>query len=131
MTALQNAPPARHRLLVVDDDQDSADSICEFIGLSSNWDTEAACGADDAISRAELHPPDMVLVEIEMQGENGFAFASRLWRASERHPVLLSLTGNYRLCTEAAMDSRFSVALMKPLDTGQLLQALASFDEMH
>lgn len=130
MNALQTASP-RHRLLVVDNDQDSADSICEFVGLSSNWDAESACGADEAISRAELNPPDVVLMEIEMQGEDGFAFASRLSEVPGRHPILLSLTGNYRLCSEAAMDSRFSEVLMKPVDTGRLLRLLASLGEVH
>jgi len=135
MSHLQIPPPRsppRHRLLVVDDDRDCADSICEFIALSSDWDVAVACGIEQAILSAEQNPPDVVLMEVEMQGQDGFAFAARL--AQNRHgkaPVMLSLTANEKLCDEASMDTRFSGSLMKPVDTSRLLQVLAQLDALH
>lgn len=124
--------PPRHRLLVVDDDQDCADSICEFIGLSSDWDVVAACGTEQAISSAQLNPPDVVLMEVEMKGQDGFAFAARLAQNRQgKIPVMLSLTANEKLCEEASMDKRFADSLMKPVDTSKLLQILAKLDALH
>ena len=130
------SPPSRatprHRLLVVDDDQDCADSICEFIGLSSDWEAAAACGTEQAISSAQQNPPDVVLMEVEMQGQDGFAFATRLAQNRQgKTPVMLSLTGNGKLCDEASMDRRFADSLMKPVDTSTLLEILATLDAPH
>lgn len=124
----QTHVPATHRLLVVDDDHDCADAICELIRMSSDWEVEAAYGLHDALSHAVAHCPDAVLLDLEMPGGDGLQTADCLLEAlSVRLPQLVAVTGNSNLQLEASSDSRFAGSLLKPPDTAQLLQLLARF----
>lgn len=119
-----------HHLLVVDNDHDCADAICELLRMTSDWEVEAAYGMDDALSHAAARCPDAVLLDLEMPGEDGFRTADCLLAAlSTRLPRLVAVTGNSNLHLEASNDCRFAEALLKPADTAQLLNLLAHFAE--
>lgn len=116
----------RKRLLVIDDDRDYADAMCELLRLTCAWDVDVAYGPEDALSQARSHPPDAVLMDLRMPRMDGFETATRLCEAQREHlPSLIALTGDAQLCREAAEDGRFCEALLKPLDTLRLLGLLA------
>lgn len=117
-----------HRLLVVDNNHDYADSVCELLRLTSDWDIEVAYGCADALSHALAHPPDVVLLDLEMRGTNGFRTADRLCEAMPLQPPrLVAITGNSNLQIEALHDARFADALLKPADAAHLLDIMARF----
>lgn len=127
MSAPPPVPPSRH-LLVVDNDHDCADAICELLRMTSDWEVEAAYDLRDALSHAAAHRPDAVLLDLEMPGGDGFRTADCLIEAlSVSLPRLVAVTGNSNLHQEASNDSRFAEALLKPADTAQLLNLLARF----
>ena len=117
-----------HRLLVVDNDRDCADAMCELLRMTSDWEVEVAYDLHDALSHAAAHRPDAVLLDLEMPGGDGFRTADRLIEAmSVRLPRLVAVTGNSNLQVEASHDARFAEALLKPADTLLLLGLLARF----
>lgn len=122
---LDNLAP-HPRLMVVDSDHDFVDSLCEWIELSSAWEATAAYGPADAIASAEASPPDVILLDLEMQGADGFETADRLERASgSKHSAILALTGNVDLYDAALADPRFAASLLKPADPALLLLILS------
>jgi CheY-like chemotaxis protein len=113
------------RLLVVDDDRDLVDALCEWVSLNSDWTSVAAYGPAEAITRARMVHPDAVLLDMEMGGVDGFDTADRLDVAcGSDHPPLFALTGNPRLRDAAAEDNRFSASMLKPANLEGLLRLL-------
>jgi len=113
------------RLLVVDDDRDLVDALCEWMSLNSDWTSVAAYGPADAVTRAGAMHPDAVLLDMEMEGVDGFDTADRLDVAcGPDHPSLFALTGNPRLRDAAAEDARFSASILKPANLEGLLSLL-------
>ena len=124
--------PSQRRLMVVDNDHDLVDSLCEWIGLSSDWTAVPAYGPADAIAQAGMSPPDIILLDMEMPGADGFETAERLERASgDKHSAILALTGNADLRDAALHDARFTASILKPADPGLLLVLLSSLVPKH
>jgi CheY-like chemotaxis protein len=125
-------PPAQRRLMVVDDDHDLVDALCEWIVLSSDWTVVPAYGPAEAIAQAGTSPPDVILLDMEMPGADGFETAWRLEQASgPKHSAILALTGNADLRDAACRDARFTASLLKPADPGRLLVLLSSLVPRH
>ncbi len=125
-------PPSQRRLMVVDNDHDLVDSLCEWIGLSSDWTAVPAYGWAEAIAQTETSPPDVILLDLEMPGADGFETAGRLEHASgSKHSAILALTGNADLRDAALHDARFTGSILKPADPGRLLVLLSSLVPRH
>ena len=123
---------AYRRLLVVDDDHDLVDALCEWIALSSDWTAVAAYGPDDAVAQTGVAPPDAIILDMEMDGADGFDTAGRLASAAGcKHPALLALTGNSRLRDAASLDARFAASILKPADLEGLLSLLDKVSSPH
>ena len=118
--------------MVVDDDRDLVDALCELISLCSDWTTVGAYGPDDAVAKAGATAPDAILLDMEMDGADGFDTAQRLeLAAGTNHPALFALTGNEWLRDAAALDARFASSMLKPADLGGLLSLLEKVPRAH
>jgi CheY-like chemotaxis protein len=125
-------PASQRRLMVVDNDHDLVDSLCEWIGLSSDWTAVPAYGSAEAIAQAGASPPDVILLDLEMPGADGFETAERLGQASgDKHSAILALTGNADLRDAALRDGRFTASILKPADPGGLLVLLSTLVPRH
>lgn len=126
-------PPAREavkdlptrRILVVDDNRDSADSTGLLLVL---WGHQVRVVYDgpSALRAAAEYRPDVCLIDIGMPGMDGFQLAERL-----RHDSLLpgarliALTGFDREAGEQSNDPRFDAYLLKPVEMAALQEVLA------
>jgi PAS domain S-box-containing protein len=119
-----------HRILVVDDNQDSADSLAMLLELTGH-EVYAAHDGQSAIDAAERHRPDVVLLDIGLPVLNGHDVCRYIrqqpWGESM---ILIALTGwgqdeDRRRSHEAGFDGH----LVKPVDHTQLLALLASLIE--
>jgi len=117
------ADKPRH-LLVVDDNRDHADALCELLDLISDWHSEAAYAVSEAVAQAHVHVPDAVLLDLEMPPSSGFAVADALQEAFEPLPVLLAVSGNSMLLQSASRDKRFARVILKPADPEKLVDCL-------
>jgi CheY-like chemotaxis protein len=119
------APPAPRplRVLVVDDHRDSADSLGHLL-TTLGHDARVAYGGADARAEAASFPPDVVLMDIEMPGEDGYAVARSLCAQLSYRPVRVAVTcfGNLE---GRSRSEGFEHHLLKPLDPAELAPLLA------
>jgi PAS domain S-box-containing protein len=125
-SADQPAPPARRRVLVVDDHRDSADSMAALLRVLGNEVALAHDGAE-AVETAESFRPALILMDIGLPVFNGLEATRRIreqpWGAA---PTIVALTGwgqdSDRLQSRAAgCDGH----LVKPVDFAALERVLA------
>ena len=120
-------PPAlARRILVVDDNEDSAQSLSLLLELKGHEVRTARDGLE-GVECARSFEPDLILLDIGMPGMNGYdacrALREMSWRKA---PVLVALTGwgmekDRRKSSEAGFDWH----LVKPVDPSALLAVLA------
>ncbi|HUF75824.1 MAG TPA: PAS domain S-box protein [Longimicrobiales bacterium] len=120
------------RILVVDDLQDSADTLSLHLEILGH-EAHAAYGGEEALEMAERLRPDVVLLDLGMPEPSGYEVCRRL-RAEPwgREILLIALTGwgqddDRRRTAEAGFDMH----LVKPVDKASLQRALASTDELN
>jgi CheY-like chemotaxis protein len=113
-------------VLVVDDNQNGADSLQQLLEIYGH-ESRAAYDGESALRLAREFRPDVVLLDLGMPGLDGYQVARRLRRDEGLHDALLvALTGygseeDRRLSAEAGFDAH----LLKPADLGQLQRLLA------
>jgi CheY-like chemotaxis protein len=119
------APPTRAlRILVVEDNTDSAEVLAFMLELSGHTVQTAADGPT-ALAAAHAFQPQVVLCDIGLPGMSGYEVAARLReQAAFQQTVLIALTGygqeDDRWQAEAA---GFNQHLTKPVEP-ELLEAL-------
>jgi signal transduction histidine kinase len=115
------------RILVVDDNQDSACSMTLLLELQGHQ-VQVAHAGHTALAMASESPPDVILLDIGMPGMNGYEVARQL-RAQDKFAdtLLIAVTGYGRASdvkqTEAA---GFDHHLVKPIDYEKLQSLLAA-----
>jgi signal transduction histidine kinase/CheY-like chemotaxis protein len=121
-------PPEKKplRILVVEDNLDSAESLRMFLELFGHGVTLAHTGPD-GVEAAKALRPDVVLCDIGLPGMDGFAVAGTLRRHPETAATrLIAVTGyGQEEDRRRALSAGFDVHLVKPVDPQKLLGYLA------
>ena len=119
---------SRHaRILIVDDNTDSADSLAMLLRITGN-ETYTAHDGLGAIEAVEKHRPDVVLLDIGLPKLNGHDVCRRVReQAWGKNIVLIAVTGwgqdeDRRKSHEAGFDGH----LVKPVDHERLSELLRS-----
>lgn len=60
---------AKRKILVVEDDESIAENLMEILELSGEYKTDTAPSADKAIKKLDEFKPDLVLLDINIQGD--------------------------------------------------------------
>jgi CheY-like chemotaxis protein len=113
------------RILIVDDNPDSADA-CAMVLEMSGHEARAVYSGDKALALLDDFKPQIGLIDLGMPGMDGYELARRL-RTTETGPqmVLIALTGwdgaQVKADTKAA---GFDDHLCKPVDLAALQQHL-------
>jgi len=123
-TATRMAPT---RILVVDDNQDSADSLGLLLKLMGN-DVRIAHDGLAAVDAAQEFEPRVVLLDIGLPMINGFEAAQKIRRLpGGDRVVLIALTGwGEPEDRERSKQAGFDHHLVKPLDPDVLTRLLTS-----
>jgi CheY-like chemotaxis protein/anti-sigma regulatory factor (Ser/Thr protein kinase) len=118
-------PAAPRRVLVVDDNHDSAQLMALLLGFSGH-DVRLAHDGLQAVEAAAAFQPQVVLLDIGLPKLNGYEVAQRIRTRPGVQPVLVALTGwgqaEDRRKSSAA---GFDVHLVKPVDHDVLTKLLA------
>jgi len=115
------------RILIVDDNADSADSLAMILNHSGHM-AEPVYGAADALARAAAFDPEIVLLDIGLPGIDGYEVARRLRdRGSNARLIALSGYGQPEH-VRRAQDAGFDAHLVKPVDLQRLLRNLAALE---
>jgi len=117
---------AKHRVLIVDDLKDSADSLARLLRLRGQ-EAATAYDGEEAIRAAEALRPDIVLLDIGMPKMNGFDVCRHIRQQPwGQDTLLIAVTGwgqeEDRRRTEAA---GFDHHLVKPVDPAALMKLLS------
>ncbi len=117
----------RRRILVVDDNEDAANSLAMMLQLQGH-ETSAAYSASGAISAADQLKPDVMLLDIGLPHMDGYEVA-RCLRAQHGPacPRLIALTGYGQPEDRVrALGVGFAAHLTKPVDLQQLQRVLSA-----
>ena len=121
MRSLSWARPGR--VLIVDDNEDSADSLAMLLELEGHV-VRAVYSAMDALEQASVFAPEIVLLDIGLPGMNGYDVAQRM-NALPNPPRLVAVSGYaQREDKERSAAAGFSAHLVKPVDIAALKQVL-------
>jgi len=120
-------PPARRRVLVVDDNADAAESLAVLLSMSGH-ETRLAYDGETALAEAAAFRPEIVFLDIGMPTIDGHETARRI-RAEPwgQAVVLVALTGwgqaeDRRRSNEAGFDHH----LVKPADPAQVAKLIGA-----
>jgi len=117
-------------VLVVEDNEDNRALVVKVLSRHGYRLLEAASG-EEALERAALEPPDVVLMDINLAGMNGFEATRRLKEIPglERLPVVAltayAMVGDRERALAAGCDGYLS----KPVDVRKLPEQVAAFIE--
>jgi DNA-binding response OmpR family regulator len=115
------------RVLVADDNRDSADSLQRVLALHGHEVRVAYDGAS-ALRIGKEFRPRVAVLDIAMPG-NGYDVARAIRRQQGRNVTLVALTGwGQEADRRRALESGFDYHLVKPLDPNELSRLLAELD---
>jgi PAS domain S-box-containing protein len=123
-TELKTTPS--RRILVVDDNEDSAESLTILLSLGGH-ETHTAHDGLEAIEAAEMFRPEVILLDIGLPKLNGFEVARKI----REHPwgqtiMLVALTGwGQEEDRRRSQEAGFNHHLTKPVDPLALTKLLA------
>ncbi|HKV08406.1 MAG TPA: ATP-binding protein [Thermoanaerobaculia bacterium] len=111
----------RCRVLIADDNRDSADSLSLLLELSG-YETRTAHDGVEAIEAARAHGPDVALLDIGMPKVNGYEVARRIRQEPwGQRMLLVAITGwGQEDDKQQARDAGFDHHLTKPVDLEDL-----------
>jgi signal transduction histidine kinase/DNA-binding response OmpR family regulator len=119
--------PAASRVLVVDDNEDAAESTALLLRLKG-WDVRLACDGPATLKAALAFRPDAVLLDLGLPVMDGYEVARRLRAQPFGERLVIVAASGYgqehdrRRSAEAGFDDH----LVKPLDPSHLTETLAS-----
>jgi DNA-binding response OmpR family regulator len=120
--------PPQHRILVVDDNQDSAE-LLQMLLQFQEYEVRIAFDGATALAIATDFHPHVTCSDLNMPGVSGFALASELRKSNHScNSYLVAMTGldseeNY----QKAIKSGFDIFLAKPFSIDGLVSQLELF----
>jgi CheY-like chemotaxis protein len=128
----ETLPPAAttdvnaHRIVVMDDNEDAANSL-EALLSTLGADVRVAYGGEDGLAVVREHRPSVVFVDLGMPGTDGFAVAKAITADPALSPVLIALTGwGQPDIQRRTADAGFRHHLTKPASLEQIQAVLAT-----
>ncbi|MGE0462051.1 MAG: ATP-binding protein [Vicinamibacterales bacterium] len=119
--------PVSRRVLVVDDEPDSALTLAMLLQLRGHQAEVAHDGAE-ALAQAVAFEPDVVLLDIGLPGMDGYDVCRHLReRPRGRSMFIVALTGwGQEEDRRRTREAGFDLHLVKPVDPEELLRVLAA-----
>lgn len=107
----------KHRVLVVDDNHDSANSM-GYLLEAAGFEVETCYDGPSAVEAARRKRPDACVLDIAMPGMDGYELARQLRELSpDRPPVMATMTAYEDYAhLERAVDAGFDLQFTKPAD---------------
>lgn len=120
------ATAVKHRILVVDDNRDSAESLAAVLRLFGN-DVELAHDGEEAVRKAEALLPEIILMDVAMPRLNGLEATRRIRSQAWGHDIrVVAVTGwGQETDRERTAAAGCDGHLVKPVDLEELTGLLA------
>ena len=123
--ALAARPPRQRRILIADDNRDSAETLAALLRMEGHEVTSVHDGPVALSVFSELKP-DVALLDIGMPGLTGYEVARKMRQSGPKVPLtLIAITGwGQDIDKERAFAAGFDHHLTKPVDPQRLVELL-------
>jgi two-component system CheB/CheR fusion protein len=127
-------PPGQstgQRVLVVDDNHDSAESLAMLLHMRGH-EVRTAHDGPEALESARAFHPEVVLLDIGLPGMNGYEVARRMRAMPElKDALLIAQTGwGQEEDRRRSMEVGFNAHLVKPIDPAALQELLKRREQL-
>lgn len=121
----ETAEVARHRILVVDDDEHIQKSLSQYLEME-DFEVEVASSGQEALDRAALQAFDLVLLDIMMPEMDGFEVVEilRAQEATSRVPIILLTARGQDTDVLKGYHLGVSSYLTKPFNLDELVETI-------
>jgi CheY-like chemotaxis protein len=126
-------PPARARVLVVDDDRAVTDTLAQVLA-SETVAVDVANDPMEGLAQARQHCPSLIIVDLHMPGMDGYAFieACRATPECAEVPIFLATGSGDAAAVRCRIDGKGIVLLLpKPFDLDTLTAAVEGAIRSH
>ena len=119
----------KRRILIADDNEDSADSLSMLLQMAGH-ETHTVHDGVAAVAAAEEFHPDVVILDIDMPQMDGCEAARRIARLARGHQIVrIALTGFAQEADrERIREEGFDYHLVKPVEAPVLAELIAHLD---
>src|SRR6202012_5176053 len=118
-------PLMTYKVLIVDDSKLARMSVVKAVSaLHPDWPRLEASNADEAVLQMDRQQPDIVLLDFNMPGKDGLAFAAELKQHNARISVAV-ISANRQVEVIRGAQAGGATFLAKPLTEQALAQFLA------
>ncbi len=121
---------AKKRVLIVDDEKDYCYFIKENLSLTDKYKVMVAKAGSIGmlLSRCRWHKPDVILLDINMPGMNGFELLRKLKksRGTSNIPVIMLTARGDSQAKERAQSLHCDGYITKPVETEVLISKIES-----
>lgn len=126
----RNVPFVSRRILVVDDNVDSAQTSSLLLKLQGH-EVQAVFDGQTALKTAQKFRPEIVLLDIGLPGMNGYEVAQHLRESSGTKGALLIALSGYGQAEDRqrSQKSGFDYHLVKPADMNELIALISGYGE--
>lgn len=118
------------RILVIDDAPEAREMLTTILSLRGAH-VEAASAVAEAVEKFQNTSFDLVISDIEMPDEDGFALIEQLYRlsrAQNRKVPIIALTAHARASDRLKiLQAGFQMHLVKPVEPAELFAVVANF----
>jgi len=106
------------RVIVVDDEPELRDMVAEYLG-KHRFAVRTAAGGHELDAQLADNPPDLLILDVNMPGEDGFAIARRV-RAKSNVPIIMLTAANETVDRVVGLELGADDYLVKPFDLREL-----------
>ncbi|NJM73119.1 MAG: response regulator [Scytonema sp. RU_4_4] len=114
-------------ILIVEDSPSELELMSHYL-IESGYNVIQATGAKEAIEKAQLQNPDVIVTDVVMPGMSGFELCRSLKRnpATQKVPIVICSSKNQEIDRLWAMRQGADAYVTKPYTREQLLRAIKS-----
>ena len=125
----KKAAPPKLRILVADDDRDTASMLAAIL-RDEGHESHVVLRGDEVLEIDRLVRPDVVILDVNMPGMSGFAVAREIrTRRGIAAPLLIAISGKWTRKEDQQLGEAagFDHYLLKPCEPADVLQILNAF----
>jgi two-component system cell cycle response regulator DivK len=119
------------RLILVVEDQEDNRRIMRDLLTSAGYEVMEAVTGEDGVSAAETHRPDLILMDIQLPGLDGYEATRQIKANPDLEPIPIIVVTSYALSGDdvKAFEAGCNAYVSKPFSPRELLAKIREYLE--